>query len=133
MQKVKIILLLFILGLVITPWKLIDFCAAHPLGHEHHHHHDGPSPCELRKMHKGNEPALFPPMECLKFIVDVEAYDSPQQIQIKPAYETLAVLSSLCKLINVSLPEIPLIRESNPQCNSGPPLESFSLRGPPIL
>jgi hypothetical protein len=132
MQKAKSILLLFIIGVLVFPWGLIDFCVTHPTGHKHHHHEPGkPTPCELRKQSEGT--AYWPPMDCRKFSVSTDDYQAPDKFQIKPTYQTLAVVAVLLELVTISFPKEPFLFPPEPKCRSATIISVNALRGPPLV
>jgi len=129
MDRVKTILLLFIIGILILPWQLL--CLAHPFGHEHHHH-DGPSPCELRAQYQGDAPCFWPPMECKHLSADVGEYQQPMDVKISHPVKAFAIVAILFNWVEQGQPvnEIPVFNHENN--NADPPLTTISLRGPPI-
>ncbi|PCJ86794.1 MAG: hypothetical protein COA57_05635 [Flavobacteriales bacterium] len=129
MKKASPILLLFVTGMLIFPWRSFEVCIAHPMGH--HHHHNGPSPCELRKTTKGTT-SYLPPMECFKFFVYADDYLLPSQEQLKPDVQSLVIASKYFDLVKFPLPQNVFISMPEPRGNSDPPLSNNTLRGPPL-
>lgn len=124
-------MLLFILGMMIFPWRLV--CIAHPFGHSHEHHEAGrPSPCELRKQYKGKGPAIFPPMHCKHLSPDTDNYQTTEKFQIKPTYQTLALVAVLFEIVKIDYPEQPFLFPPEPKCRSAPIISAHSLRAPPF-
>ena len=132
MQKIKSILLLFALGIMLFPWKLI--CIAHPLGHSHQHHEPGKlSPCELHaKYAKAKGQHLLPPMHCHTVSANTDDFQTTDQFKIKPTYQTLAIVAGLFDFIKITYPEQPYNFPPEPKCRSAPFVSPNSLRSPPI-
>lgn len=129
MRKSKPLILLCIMGIIIFPWKLIDLCATHPLGHTHHHH-DGPSPCELRKQFKGVT-AYWPPMDCYKISAHANDFQLPEKV--KPSFSSVALVVTFLVIAEVEIEEESFVLIPDPGCNSDPPLGKNYLRGPPLV
>ncbi len=131
MQKLKSILLLFIMGMILFPWQLI--CIAHPFGHNHHKH-DGLSPCELHRI-AAQQPGekFLPPMECKHIALQLENFQQPQVEKVKPTIQTLATAAVLLDLVCILQYEQPYLFPPNPKCRSAPILSSHTLRGPPLV
>ncbi|MBA3898756.1 MAG: hypothetical protein H0X62_00870 [Bacteroidetes bacterium] len=129
MEKIKPILLLFLMGLMLFPWQML--CLAHPTGHDHHHH-DEPGPCELREIHKG-ETSFLPPMHCHTISVESDDYNQTENQRILPTTANAIVAAVVFQLLKIEIPctQATVIPEA--RCNTGPPLAVFSLRGPPIV
>lgn len=131
MQKLKIISLLIILGMVFFPWKLI--CIAHPFGHSQEHHEPGKlSPCELRKQYKGKGPAIFPPMHCKHLSPDIDNYQTIEKFQIKPTFQTLAFVDALFEIVKINYPKQHFLFPLEPKCRSATIISISSLRAPPF-
>ena len=131
-QKLKAISLLFILGMMIFPWRLI--CIAHPLGHSHQHHEPSKlSPCELHRKYANTDGQhILPPMHCHTVSADTDDFQTTDQFKIKPSYQTLAIAAVLFEFVKITYPEQPCIIPPEPKCRSAPLLSSNSLRAPPI-
>lgn len=66
------------------PWGILNFCVAHPTGHNHHHEPGEVTPCEMRKLYKGSTPVVWPPMECYHFLVDTDDFHTVNNIKTLP-------------------------------------------------
>ncbi len=129
MQKSKAILFIFILGISFFPWQLV--CSAHPFGHDHDPL-EGPSPCELRRMYQGENPALWPPMDCEHVYVDMEDYQ--QTNSEKAVYSSQPVLFALFyyNLVCLDPVEEKYFLPPDPHCRSGTGIANRPLRAPPL-
>lgn len=135
MQRLKSILLLFIMAMLIAPWSLLDFCIAHPFGHDHHHEPGKPTPCELRAkaIRESNGPIMLPPMDCDKFSVNADDYQAPDDSQVKPTTQTLVVAAVLLDIVRLDYPEEPFPIPPDPKCRSATVISTRQLRAPPLV
>lgn len=130
MQKLKSIILIFILGITLFPWQSI--CVSHPFGHDHHNH-KGPSPCELRQQYKGREPIFWPPMECKSFLSQFDVFEQPENEKTKPVIEIIAIVTVFFDLITLENIDQPFLFPPNPNCRSATLLSDSPLRAPPLV
>ena len=124
------------MAILIAPWSMLDFCIAHPLGHEHHHHKPGEStPCELRAkaIAESDGPIILPPMECKDFFINVDDYLSTDDFKVKPTTKNFIVAAILFDLIELEYQQEPHLLPPNPQCRSATLISNNSLRGPPLV
>lgn len=129
-MRLRSVLMICLIGIVIFPWQLADFCATHPMGHAHHEHEPGkPTPCELRMQFK-DITAYWPPMDCYKLSADTDDFQQPEKL--RPTIPTLAFIAVLSSIIQRVFPRTLFILLPDPQSNSDPPLQANTLRGPPI-
>jgi len=128
MQKAFSRTLLGVIGLLIFPWSLLDFCVTHPLGHQHQHEHGEPGPCQLRTIYKG----FWSPMECYHFVVEADDFQIPKNNYNWPAISGLNSPVS-CLIKDTPPPEKIFISFPDPLSTSDPPDPGNPLRGPPIL
>jgi hypothetical protein len=129
MQRLKSIFLLFIFGLLISFSSLFDFCIT---GHKHHHEPGKPTPCELRKLYKGDGMAIWPPM-CHKVSVNTDDYQLTNEVKIEPSIQTIVVAAVLLDLISLDYSEEPFLLPPDPKCRSATLISTNRLRGPPIF
>lgn len=124
--------MLFALGILLFPWKLI--CFAHPFGHSKIHHEPGKlSPCELRKNYKGNGPAYFPEMHCHKLSTDSADYLTQENLPVKPTQQTLAITVVLFEVVKINSSNSTYLFPPEPKCRSATIISVHTLRGPPLV
>jgi hypothetical protein len=133
MHRQKSILLISILGMLLMPWSLLDFCITHPQGHEHAHKPGEPTPCELRRQYKGNEPFVSAPMDCYQLSIDADDFQIPNGFQVKPNFPTLIFIADLLDFYRSDYRNEPFPLPPVPRCRSTALISDFHLRGPPLV
>ncbi len=121
------------MGIILFPWQVI--CTAHPLGHSHEHHEEGKlSPCELYRKYVNEEGHhILPPMHCHHLSADTDDYQTQEKFQIKPSFQTIAILAVLYVLIKFDNSKQPYLFAPDPKCRSATLASDNPLRGPPIV
>ncbi len=132
MQKRKSIVLLFVFAMVIIPWRALDFCITHPLGHQHHHDSDHPSPCQLRKLYKDDGPAIFPPMKCYRVALDTQEYQPTDEIELSIESQILVAVHIERQNVWIAFNNVPPL-PPEPKCRSATVFKLNKHRGPPFV
>ncbi len=129
------IFLLFILGLAIVPWKLIDICVAHPSGHDHPHIFGKLTPCEVRakEIRDTEETGIWPVMTCHTFIISVDDFQSPKESQFKIDEKQHVFPISNFQLVSLDYPREPNSMPPELHCRSATSIGSKLLRAPPVV
>lgn len=128
MQKVKSILLLFLMGIILFPWQTI--CLAHPLGEPHH---EGKSTCELRREYKGDQAVFWPPMHCKHEVLKSTDFQQPHLDQLLFAVSPFLITTYNFEFISDSKEIKPYLFLEEPNCRSATIISDNPHRGPPLV
>jgi hypothetical protein len=118
-----------------APWSLLHLCPNYPQGHEESRHHgsckDGMMGGPHEKKSGDHTPFSFESLPCTALTPATDEYNSTLQVKL-PAADQFIIVAVLLNIVKWELPEqgFPL---PDPQCNSDPPLDVNTLRGPPFI